>query len=86
MMLIAILPSHSIVTMALGFLLFRYFDAKKPWLVGLADRKIKGALGVMVDDIVAALFALISYYIIVVIFLLTMGAAGLALFGYGLHD
>jgi hypothetical protein len=55
-------------------------------LVGLADRKIKGALGVMVDDIVAALFALISYYIIVVIFLLTMGAAGLALFGYGLHD
>lgn len=83
LMLLALLPSTSIVTLTLGFLLFRYFDAKKPWLVGMADKKIKGALGVMADDVVAAIFALISYYILVTIFLLTMGAAGLALFGYG---
>ena len=49
----------------ISFLLFRFFDAKKPWLVGLADRKIAGAWGVMMDDIVAAIFAILSHKIFV---------------------
>lgn len=42
----------------LGFILFRIFDVVKPWPASLADRKIKGALGVIVDDLIAALMAL----------------------------
>ena len=38
------------------FLLFRLFDIWKPWLVGRADR-MGGAMGVMLDDLWAGLFA-----------------------------
>lgn len=56
---IAFLPKSSLlVTMPILFILFRFFDAKKPWLIGMADKKIHGAWGVMVDDILAAIFAL----------------------------
>ena len=39
-----------------AFILFRIFDVVKPWPVSLADKKIKGGLGVMVDDVLAALY------------------------------
>lgn len=39
-----------------GFVLFRLFDIWKPWLVGRADR-MGGPLGVMLDDIIAGVFA-----------------------------
>lgn len=39
-----------------AFALFRLFDIWKPWLVGAADRRAD-ALGVMLDDVVAGLFA-----------------------------
>lgn len=41
----------------LGFALFRFFDIVKPWPISLADRKVKGAWGVMLDDILAAFAA-----------------------------
>lgn len=56
-----------LLTTPLIFLLFRFYDARKPFLIGLADRKIKGAWGVMIDDIVAAAFALITLWLILVI-------------------
>jgi phosphatidylglycerophosphatase A len=40
-----------------GFVLFRFFDVVKPWPVGWADRRIGGGFGVMLDDILAALYA-----------------------------
>lgn len=40
-----------------GFLLFRIFDIVKPWPVGWVDRTVKGGLGIMLDDVVAALMA-----------------------------
>jgi phosphatidylglycerophosphatase A len=40
-----------------GFILFRLFDVWKPWPISLADKKIKGATGVMIDDMIAAVFA-----------------------------
>jgi phosphatidylglycerophosphatase A len=39
-----------------GFLLFRLFDIWKPWPIGMLDRRIKGGLGIMLDDAVAGLF------------------------------
>ena len=42
---------------ALGFILFRLFDITKPWPVSWADQKIKGGLGIMLDDILAGIMA-----------------------------
>jgi len=42
---------------ALGFVFFRIADIAKPWPANWADRSIKGGLGIMVDDIFAAVYA-----------------------------
>ncbi|MDX1483115.1 MAG: phosphatidylglycerophosphatase A [Alphaproteobacteria bacterium] len=42
---------------ALGFLLFRLFDIMKPWPIKEIERRLPGALGVMADDIAAAIYA-----------------------------
>ena len=44
--------------MLLAFVLFRVFDIAKPWPISWVDRRVSGGLGIMVDDIIAALFAL----------------------------
>lgn len=41
----------------LGFVLFRFFDIVKPWPIKWADRKVQGGLGIMLDDILAGVFA-----------------------------
>jgi phosphatidylglycerophosphatase A len=48
-----------------GFVLFRFFDIVKPWPIGPIDRKVKGGLGIMLDDLVAGLFSLICLHIII---------------------
>jgi len=52
LVLLAVPPGG--IEYALGFVLFRAFDIFKPWPVSWADRTIKGGLGVMLDDILAA--------------------------------
>ena len=42
---------------ALGFGLFRLFDIWKPWPIRDLDHRLKGGLGIMLDDLVAALYA-----------------------------
>ena len=43
--------------MLAGFLLFRLFDIWKPWPIGWLDRNVKGGLGIMLDDVAAALIS-----------------------------
>lgn len=43
---------------ALGFVLFRFFDIVKPWPIRTIDRRVPGALGVILDDLVAGLMTL----------------------------
>ena len=45
--------------MLAGFALFRLFDIWKPWPVRWADRRVGGGLGVMLDDVLAGVYALI---------------------------
>jgi len=42
-----------------GFALFRLFDVWKPWPISWLDRYLKGGMGVMIDDVVAGIFAAI---------------------------
>ena len=46
---------------AAAFLLFRIFDIWKPWPVGLADRRVPGGLGIMIDDLLAAVYAVLVF-------------------------
>ena len=48
----------------LGFALFRVFDVWKPWPIAWFDRRVKGGLGVMLDDVIAGIFAGIVLYLI----------------------
>jgi len=41
----------------LGFLLFRGFDIVKPWPIRDLDHRLGGGVGIMLDDLVAALYA-----------------------------
>lgn len=41
-----------------GFMLFRLFDIIKPWPISMLDRRVKGGLGIMLDDVAAGLAAL----------------------------
>jgi phosphatidylglycerophosphatase A len=50
----------------LAFLLFRFFDIWKPWPVRWADRQIKGGLGIMLDDVLAAVYAAVPVLVLVV--------------------
>ncbi|WP_116473782.1 phosphatidylglycerophosphatase A family protein [Zobellella maritima] len=40
-----------------GFVLFRLFDIIKPWPIRWFDRRIHGGFGIMLDDVIAGLFA-----------------------------
>ncbi len=46
----------SIWAWGLGFGLFRLFDVWKPWPIRDLDHRLKGGLGIMLDDLVAALY------------------------------
>lgn len=41
----------------LGFALFRLFDIVKPWPIRWLDKHIHGGMGIMIDDVLAAVFA-----------------------------
>jgi phosphatidylglycerophosphatase A len=43
--------------MLVGFLLFRFFDILKPWPIKWLDQQVHGGFGIMIDDVLAAVFA-----------------------------
>lgn len=50
---------------AFAFLLFRIFDIAKPPPIRAVDARFKNGIGVIADDVVAAVFALVVYAIVV---------------------
>jgi phosphatidylglycerophosphatase A len=47
-----------------GFALFRLFDVWKAWPIAWFDRRVKGGFGVMLDDVIAGLFAGVVLFLI----------------------
>jgi phosphatidylglycerophosphatase A len=43
-----------------AFVLFRLFDILKPWPIRQAERSLGGGWGIMLDDVLAALYALLA--------------------------
>ena len=49
---------------AVGFVLFRIYDIVKPWPANRIDRGMHGGLGIMLDDVVAAVYAAATLWVI----------------------
>ncbi len=43
--------------LALVFVFFRFFDILKPWPIRDVDHSLRGGVGIMLDDLIAALYA-----------------------------
>jgi phosphatidylglycerophosphatase A len=54
----------AIIGGVVSFILFRIFDIFKPWPINYLDKNLKGGIGVMLDDIAAAILSIITYYFI----------------------
>jgi phosphatidylglycerophosphatase A len=61
---LALVPVDPVVY-AIGFLLFRVFDVLKPWPANFVDRTVTGGFGVMLDDVVAGIYAGAALWLIV---------------------
>jgi len=52
----------NVVTVILGFALFRFFDVLKPWPIGF--KQVSGGLGIMIDDVLAGVMAVLVMHVI----------------------
>ncbi len=52
----------------IGFVLFRLFDILKPWPIKWADQRLTGGFGIMFDDVLAGIFALIVLHLMLSMF------------------
>ena len=55
---VVFLPFHW-AWLAAAFVVFRVFDIFKPWPIPLVERRYRGGFGVMFDDIIAAVYAML---------------------------
>lgn len=55
------------VWIIVGFALFRLFDIWKPWPIRVIDRKVDGGLGIMLDDILAGVYALVVLQVLALV-------------------
>ena len=55
---------HNNFLVILSFFIFRFFDILKPWPASYIDNKIKGGMGVMLDDVIAGIYTIFTIYII----------------------
>ena len=53
-------PNEAIIFYLVCFLLFRFFDIRKPFPVSFFDKNFKNSFGVIMDDVCAGLYVVIS--------------------------
>ena len=61
---LAALPELSWQWILMAFVLFRFFDILKPYPICYFDEKLKSGFGIMVDDVLAAIYAVIVVFVI----------------------
>ena len=60
-------PQEAILFYLYIFILFRYFDIKKPFPVNFFDKKFKNSFGVIFDDVIAGLYVVLTLIIFMII-------------------
>ncbi|MCX8583805.1 MULTISPECIES: phosphatidylglycerophosphatase A [unclassified Gilliamella] len=58
------IPQFSILWVTIAFVAFRLFDMAKPWPIRWFDKRVPGGFGIMVDDVIAAIFSSLSVYLL----------------------
>tara|TARA_B100001057_G_scaffold286613_1_gene286730 strand:- start:320 stop:823 length:504 start_codon:yes stop_codon:yes gene_type:complete len=53
-------PNEAIIFYVICFILFRFFDIKKPFPVSFFDKNFKNSFGVIMDDVCAGLYVVLS--------------------------
>ena len=53
-------PNEAIIFYAICFILFRFFDIRKPFPVSYFDKNYKNSFGVIMDDVCAGLYVVLS--------------------------
>jgi phosphatidylglycerophosphatase A len=79
--IVAFLPllavsSADIRLQLVAFALFRLFDIWKPYPIRELERRVKGGMGVMVDDVFAAFYAYIAFALFIIVVYKVFGYAG----------
>ena len=54
-------------TLLLGFVVFRVFDILKPWPISYMDKHVHGGFGIMADDVLAGVFAMLCVHVVLYI-------------------
>ncbi|TEW54995.1 phosphatidylglycerophosphatase A [Psychromonas sp. RZ22] len=54
-----------VIWVAVGFLLFRFFDVLKPFPISWLDKKVDGGFGIMIDDIVAGIISAVILFFMI---------------------
>ena len=49
------------------FILFRFFDIKKPFPINIFDKKYKNSFGVIIDDVIAGLYVVLTLIVFMII-------------------
>ena len=65
------------IFVVIGFFLFRFFDILKPFPIRRVERKLKGGYGVVLDDVIAGVYANIVLQVITQFFILSPGGRGI---------
>jgi phosphatidylglycerophosphatase A len=60
MLAVLVFTPRTVVWYAAAFLLFRAFDILKPWPIREVDHRLAGGLGIMLDDGLAAVYAVLT--------------------------
>ncbi|MDQ1339936.1 MAG: phosphatidylglycerophosphatase [Campylobacterota bacterium] len=66
--LVLMMIPFDFVSILLGFVFFRIYDIFKPSIIGRVDKRLKGGLGVMLDDILAGFFAGITVLVVLALY------------------
>jgi len=79
--IVAFLPllavsSADIRLQLVAFALFRLFDIWKPFPIRELERRVKGGMGVMIDDVMAAFYAYVAFAIFIIVVYKVFGYAG----------
>ncbi len=75
MLVLTIAPTHW-AGWLIAFCLFRLFDIWKPFPIRQFDAKLKNGFGVMFDDLLAAIYAMFSMWLIFYLYLYWISDGG----------
>ena len=64
MLLLAMTIPRSLPWFAAAFVLFRLFDIFKPWPIRDMDHRLLGGIGIMLDDLMAGVYAALCLWLI----------------------